>query len=790
MNDIYQSFITTAKELASHHDLYWDPPHGASGKVEKAHRWNLTLLCGLAPPPTIWLSDFGYDANSVKVLNDMRVEQASEHIAVVAMSRDWRELYQAVILNELLVKRNKPQHTINAVGRYVRILAVCAGDTPPWALTPELVQLAYNAALQIGTSGKIAGNLAMVVRNVIDALRLTDHTPLARFCTPYPGQPAEAAEQKVRELRQRANSHWQTSRKRTELAQRKEASKLPEESAFWELVRIVFTEEAKTFSDIIRFSQVRLAIATGFRIGENTMLPVDWERWRDYVDVEDRPAGESGGISKSLMIRHFAEKQVEDEGRDGLILCENAQHVPQMFEEMLSEALSHVSRITAPMRSRLRKQIETGRLFPEFSPEDLVPAWDLYTRVSGSLQFIKTPVPDHLVSQYRACHDPEALEKIREWQLERLHSSGVNKEAGKYWSALSKRSGLQIRDANGNPLPGGRIKWLHAHLKIGEVEEIVRTHMPTKLPDWDAFTLKDGQKLHASELLFLLPVRAIVENRDGGIVDVNRYFAVGRASNADLQLHLGPAKNNLFTRYGETEEDRKHSLQTHSLRHLQTTELFRLGIADTIISKRFNRSSVAQSYEYDHRSLAEDLAHIDLPEGAEKIGPRAQETFRMIRAGRVSGPIVEEFLRIQQNHGDDAAFDYLDAEADGLHVTPYGFCVNSFTLDPCPKHLECFNGCRHLTRSAVPEEQQNLEKLRDRMETVVVKIENQPVSARPIGWGNQLTHARTRLNNIEKILATVPGETAFPDGPDLHRSFRDASGTTILDTSVKIRIDK
>jgi hypothetical protein len=60
------------------------------------------------------------------------------------------------------------------------------------------------------------------------------------------------------------------------------------------------------------------------------------------------------------------------------------------------------------------------------------------------------------------------------------------------------------------------------------------------------------------------------------------------------------------------------------LRHLQNTELFRLGVADTIISKRFNRRSIAQSYEYDHRSLAEELDQLELPVEVEMaLGEKA-----------------------------------------------------------------------------------------------------------------------------------------------------------------------
>lgn len=146
-------------------------------------------------------------------------------------------------------------------------------------------------------------------------------------------------------------------------------------------------------------------------------------------------------------------------------------------------------------------------------------------------------------------------------------------------------------------------------------------------------------------------------------------------------------------------EDRLLTLTTHSLRHLQNAELFRLGVADTIITKKFNRRSVQQSYVYDHRSLAEDLASVDLlPEAEDALGDKALQVFKLIKAKKAGGPIVDEFYRVAREYGDEAAFDHLNAEADGLHVTPYGLCVNSFTSDPCPKHLECFNGCLHLAR--------------------------------------------------------------------------------------------
>ncbi len=51
---------------------------------------------------------------------------------------------------------------------------------------------------------------------------------------------------------------------------------------------------------------------------------------------------------------------------------------------------------------------------------------------------------------------------------------------------------------------------------------------------------------------------------------------------------------------------------------------------------------------------------------------------------------------------------------------------------------------------------------------------------RSIGWQNQLNHARTRLENVERTLTTTPGERPFPSGADLSRPLPYRSPTTIL----------
>lgn len=140
---------------------------------------------------------------------------------------------------------------------------------------------------------------------------------------------------------------------RANLEDRKNAEKLPERRAFWELVRIVFTETPKSFLDMLRFAQAKTLILTGLRDGECTLLPADWKRYREYFDYAGQPASGVGGVSRSLMLRHFAEKQ-RVLYEDSIALFETVQHVPAVFEEILAATLDQVVTATEPLRKTLQ----------------------------------------------------------------------------------------------------------------------------------------------------------------------------------------------------------------------------------------------------------------------------------------------------------------------------------------------------------------------------------------------------------------------------------------------------
>jgi len=785
MNSFYKGFVEQGKLLAEKHGLAWDLPLDNAGNVQKGARWDLAKICGLATPPYHWLSSLGFDANSLEKYNEDSANRGLPLLDQQPMPKEWRYLYQATILNEILVKRNAPGHALLNIGRPIRILATCAGKEEPWEVSAATVQKAYNVALTIGSSGKVAANLAMVIRLVLDGGHIANHYPLGSFCKAFSDDVLLVAEKVVSTLKEGNNTYRNTAGLRSKLSERKGSEKLPGHEAFITLANIVFNKQPLSFSDAIRFCQIKVGIITGFRIGENVMLPADWARWHDYVDQNGIPAGKSGGISKSLSIRHFAEKQVANIGEEGFFLYENIQHVPSIFEDALIGALDEAERLTRPLRERLRRQVETNRLFPEYEPQDLVALPELYVRTSGSIRVAKTPLPKDLVQKYRQTYDNAILDEIFMSQMSDLDTEGPHRQVSGYWKRLSLKYGLVFRGLNGQPHKS--MNWWYSHVKIQELEEFIRKNIPSKLPETSLFQLDNGKQLSPAELMFLMPIRGLADERDGGILDINRYYSVGRSLPQDLHLHLGGnSHNNIFTRYGDSDTDKSLKLNTHSLRHLQNAVLFQNGVSESIITKRFNRRSIAQSHVYNHSSLAEDLANIDLPPDAEKMAPRAQDVFRMIKANKISGPLINEFRSIQKKQGDEAAFSYLSAEADGLHVTPYGFCVNSFVVDPCPKHLECYNGCRHLTRSPVSVEHENLEKLRDRMIKVVELIEATPESAKKIGWQNQLKHAMTRIGNIEKALSCNPGEHPFPDGLDLYRSADEQRGVSIMDVKPEI----
>ncbi|MBR7745149.1 hypothetical protein [Undibacterium baiyunense] len=765
MNSHFTSFIDLGKSLARDKGLDWNFVLTELGDAVDGIGWNLTKSVGDTPPPVHYLRGLGQDSRALAFINKEREIAGKASVHRKALSPAWCDLIKAAVAEQLFFKRNSTGHVFNNILRPLRVLATCV-PKEPWEMTLDDLQYAIRIASEIQASGKLGDVLVGAIKVVLDAYHVCDAGQMSGML-------------QVRRLSVKNVKSRHTMSKdelRTKLDERKQAERLPSQRAFWELVRIVMTERPKSFMDELRFAAVQVMIFTGLRVGEAALLPLDWKRERTYLDARGRSASEAGGFSTALMLRHFAEKQQEVES-DSQILRQNIQSVPEMFRETLVATLDRIVQITAPLRDTMKLQCISGRLLPWYKESDLVPFTELYTRLSGNPFWLDID-RELFLNEYRESFDPSVFDKLSRFQADLYLESQSKLDIAVYvyGNRLQRKmqngdTPLVFRTSNGRQIaPRARMLWAETYLNIGELEAYVRSTTPTKISDTQPFRTDSGL-VSPWELLFLHPKRSLAEERNGGLCDITRYMSVSRPDPTLIGVALGDhvANPSLFSQYGADEEDRKLALESHKLRHLQNTELFRLGVADTIISKRFNRRSVTQSYEYDHRSLAEELDQISFPEELEiALGEKTTTVAKLIKVGKANGPIVNAFLNIQMNQGDAAAYEYLRVEADGFHATPYGHCLNSFTVDPCPKHLECFANCRHLSATDLPENRQNLLRLESKLKTVVETINGRPSSS--IGWKNQLEHANDRLAGVQKLLATSPGQRPFPNGEDLSQS--------------------
>ncbi|MGJ7568935.1 hypothetical protein ACSFBX_00220 [Variovorax sp. RB2P76] len=285
--------------------------------------------------------------------------------------------------------------------------------------------------------------------------------------------------------------------------------------------------------------------------------------------------------------------------------------------------------------------------------------------------------------------------------------------------------------------------------------------------DLRCFKTADGKQLTTADMLFITLSRLRGELPE--TIPSNAKIAVSHVVTLRMELGVsGKTTNTLFTRYASSPEAKEFKVNPHSLRHLMNTELFRLGVPDTLITQQFGRKTVVQSYVYDHRSLAEHLQFVQLPQAAKariKPGSPQELVAKMVVGGLAEeSHIAKSFKSIQSAQGDEVAFTFLASNSDGFHVTPYGFCTNSFSLNPCARHLKCFDECKHFAPSGLPEHRISLEQLKNSLTTMRTAALSRPPTS--VGRRNQIAHADRLIAGVSAALDAQPKTVVFPDGRD------------------------
>lgn len=611
----YEDFLEEGREFVASKGASWEIPLDEKGVAIEGSAWDLRKLTGNLSRTASWLYKFS-------------LEEPTRSAALLAgwapaslpqggtLSVDVQEFIKAYV-----AKRCACGFSPRDIRRHAVILKdlFSVTSSPPWSICSEDV----HRYVELNDRNPDVISVISVLITTINQNMLSLRCPLE----------AMEAQKKRFEFAKR-------------LTDRARSDRLPEADALHEIVRIAFQETPESHYDLIRFALLRMLILTGLRIGEVLVLPLDCLVWEEHVDtVTGRPAGEIGGVSRSLRIRYFAEKH----GRYAPeAFVENTQWVPEKFHDAVVAAVQMAANATIELRRILKKK----------------------------------------------------------------HSN----------PSMHQGSDLRV------------------------------------------FRTTSGRELNTSDLLFLVQV-----GKPNLPETLEEDMHVGPAALPSIYSAISsPGRRaTLFQRYSAPELAHL-KIRPHSLRHLMNTEMFRLQVADTIITHHFGRKSVAQSYQYDHRSLAEKLSFIDLPTQALAVIPPGSPqdlVARMVLSGHAAGSaLAQSFREIQRNYGDSAAFKYLAANADGFHVTPYGFCTNSFSMNPCSRHLKCFDGCRHFAASGRPEHIISLTALKKSLTTMRDAAMSRPVNS--VGRKNQVAHAEKLLSGVTAALEAQPSASVFPDGPD------------------------
>lgn len=95
----------------------------------------------------------------------------------------------------------------------------------------------------------------------------------------------------------------------------------------------------------------------------------------------------------------------------------------------------------------------------------------------------------------------------------------------------------------------------------------------------------------------------------------------------------------------------------------------------------------------------------------------------------------------------------------------------SFSLNPCARHLKCFDQCKQFTASGLPRHRTTLEQLKVSLEKMSAAAALKPANS--IGRRNQIAHAERLLAGVTAALEAQPNAAVFPHGQDHSATGKD-----------------
>jgi hypothetical protein len=161
---------------------------------------------------------------------------------------------------------------------------------------------------------------------------------------------------------------------------------------------------------------------------------------------------------------------------------------------------------------------------------------------------------------------------------------------------------------------------------------------------------------------------------------------------------------------------------------------------------------------------------------SEKI----QFLHRGIREKQIQGEITDLYHKLKNEKGKELAESFLATHATAIHLTPFGGCTHDFSQAPCPKHLQCWNGCSHLHRTNTPGES---ERLKEQIELSKIALEEmKKESEGEYGADVWINDLETKIKSMQKALELNANEKplkVFPDGKPFTLDISQRKGSSV-----------